>query len=138
MARPLSATEFGILARFQTLDISSAPELAAQLKVAEVRSESPGFLDLELTDRSVSSIQFSAEFPLDGWYDDADGGLVWLLLHVAFPDGRIDSLERLRPDGEPIINYEPDPALVRVAKRAVHAPGEGAHFDMRHGWRRIV
>ncbi|MDB5028261.1 MAG: hypothetical protein JWO66_1950 [Candidatus Eremiobacteraeota bacterium] len=137
MARPLSALEAAILKRFESVNIPGATALAEQLRSAVVSDESKGCLRF-VADDSTPPVASDTGLPLDGWYADDDGGLVMLILHVGFPEGRISALERFRPDGESIVNYEPQPEDVSVAPRALSGPGQGAAFDRTEGWRRRV
>jgi hypothetical protein len=137
MHRPLTASERALLDRFREADIPAKEQLAQQIASAEVVGESPGFLDLAVP-QSMARIASPAGLPLHGWYQDTDGTLVSLLLNVPFPEGRIDSLERYRVDGEPIVNYAPDPALVRIGRDPFDGPHQSATFDPKSGWRRTT
>lgn len=137
MHRLPTASERALLDRFCEADVPAKAQLAEQIASAEVVGESPGFLDLAVPE-SVARITSPAGLPLHGWYHDTDGTLVSLLLNVPFPEGRIDSLERYRVDGEPIANYEPEPALVRISRDPFDGPGQSATFDPESGWRRMT
>lgn len=137
MPRPPTSSERALLDRFREADIPAKEQLAQQIAGAEVVGESPGFLDLTVAE-SVARISSPTGFPLHGWYRDTDDTLVSLLLNVPFPEGRIDSLERYRVDGEPIVNYAPDPELVRIGPDPFDGPGQSATFDPDSGWRRTT
>jgi hypothetical protein len=133
--RPLTAAERAIIDRFRDVVIPARDALAKQLELVEVRGESKGYLLLTVP-ADAPPITVSAGFPLDGWYADSDGTLVSLILHVAFPEGKIDSLERYRVDGEDITNLTPDAASVSVGRNPLEDPNQFATFDPQTGWTR--
>ncbi len=135
MNRPLSDYELRLLSRFTEAHVGDKAALEAQLRSATVIGDSPGFLDFTIED-SAPRIAEQTGYPIDGWYDDVDGSIVTLILHIDAGAQTVSRLERFRPDGEPIIDTTPSPSAVMVQAQVLDGPGQAATFDRELGWKR--
>jgi hypothetical protein len=135
VSRPRSDYELRLLLRFAQAQVGDKAALEAQLQSATVSSESPGFLNLAVP-KDAPRIVDQTGYPIQGWYDDEDGGIVTLILHIDGAAKIVSRLERFRPDGEPIIERSPDAAAVNVQAEVLDGSGQAATFDREHGWKR--
>jgi len=130
----LTICEKAILQRFATTDLGdprSLHALATQLSSASLKGRVVGWLDL-IVPTDSPRIENHEAFPIDGWYLDSDGAAVFLMLHAIFPEGLLTTLESYRPDGEKIINPEPDPTLVKT--QAADRKARHRSFTVETGW----
>jgi hypothetical protein len=113
--RALTESEHLLLTSIAANDASFEAAVISQVECLKVVRESPGFLIFAVPADAPRIMRYDG-FPINAWYADRDGGLVILLLHVALPEGVLSSLERYRPDGEQIENFEPSLSDVSVMR----------------------
>lgn len=108
--RNFTALEQGIIDRLLEKAFPGRDELCEQMKKCLVRTldEDNSVEFLVATD--VKS-QVKRRIPVEAEFQDADGVLVHILLHVV--DGKVNELEIYKEDGSSIIE-NPDPSKLKI------------------------
>ena len=108
--RHFTALEQGIIDRLLEKPFPGRDELCAQMKKCLVRTldEDNSVEFFVATD--VKS-QVKRRIPVEAEFQDADGVLVHMLLHVV--DGKVNALEIYKEDGSSLLE-NPDPSKLKV------------------------
>ena len=108
--RHFTALEQGIIDRLLEKAFPGRDELCEQMKKCLVRTiDADKSLEF-LVEADVQST-VKRRIPVEAEFQDADGVLVHILLHVI--DGKVNELEIYKEDGSPIME-NPDPSQLQV------------------------
>lgn len=109
--RSLTTCETDILLAMFARDFPGRAELLEQLRSCSVRSiDVDGGLEF-LVHSSATAMQIQHRIPVEAEYEDVDGIVVHILLHVL--QGKISELEFYREDGG-LVRQRPMPNQLRV------------------------
>lgn len=108
--RELTDYENKLVDRLLSEGFDGRDAISAQVRASRVKQiDKEGSLEFQVSGGSAVTSGF--RIPVEGWFEDTDGMLVHVLLHVV--SGRISELEIYKDDGSPIVQMA-DPSRLTI------------------------